>query len=108
VQHILNSAADLNAAAEKVRSGPEDFGRQLVRATKARLTSTCSAYIVTAENEDFGEEIKRAVERKLGSLPTQKQHKERVERARERYDDPQRERVRSALLAATLASHRDE
>jgi hypothetical protein len=105
IERIHASALELRAAAEKVRPGSEDFGLELVRATRAKLASRSGRAVIAENSEsDFGEQIKQAVERKLSSLPSQKRHKERVERARERYNDPHRERVRSAL-AATLANH---
>ena len=110
---ITNDAADLQKRveqfkrdSEKVVQGPEeDFGQRLKEATERRRsgshavaatsrTAATSQTFVSAE-ESFGEKLKRAVE-KLPSSP--KQTKERAEKERSRYRQPQRRERTSASV----------
>ena len=88
IQRVLATAKALLAAAEKAPS-PESFGDKLKKAVTNKLASRSRSPVVaeSAPEESFGEQIKKAVEKKRGGLPTQKQHKERVERERERYKE---------------------
>jgi hypothetical protein len=49
----------------------------------------------TADEQSFAEKLKKAVERKSGGLPTQKQHAERAERERARYQHKPRPHTKS-------------
>ena len=94
IQRILASAQALRAAAEKAPAR-DSFSDQLKKAVTNKLASRSrsSVFAEGEPEESFGEQIKKAVEKKQGGLPTQKQHKERVEREGERYKE-QAERAR--------------
>jgi hypothetical protein len=88
------SASQLNAAAAKMQLEPDDFGDEIVRATKARLAAR-HGRVIRAEDEpqsDFGEQITDAVKRRLGNRKSAQQ---------QRHDDPD-DRKRRALLATTI------
>jgi len=87
VQRVLACARELNTAAEKTPEG-EVFAQRHVKAVQARIGSATRPRIGVlanaAEDESFAEKLKKECEKRSG----QKQHKEYVERERNRY--PQR------------------
>jgi hypothetical protein len=96
VQRILASAAALSASAKKVAESraSQGFAQEIAHAVRNKLApaslppATIRATVAPkAEQDDFAEAVKTAIEKQQGSggLLTQKQHKERVERERERY-----------------------
>ena len=90
VQRIQSLAAAMNAAAKKTPRREQSFGDQIARAVQDQLASRSRSPVIAEtepQEESFAEQIKKAVEKKRGGLPTQKQHKERVERERERYKE---------------------
>lgn len=90
IQRVLASARCLRAAAEKAPAH-NSFGDQLKKAVTNKLAfaNRSSVFAESASEESSGEQIRKAVQKKQGGLPTQEQHKERVERERQRYQQLQ-------------------
>jgi hypothetical protein len=93
IDHVIASARELDAAAEKT-SHAQDFGSRIAEAVKRKQGAVFAATLrkndddddeKDADNDSFAERLKKAVQRKSG----QKQHKEQAERERSRYQQPQ-------------------
>jgi hypothetical protein len=68
VDRVIESARELDKAAEKMRDTREDFADKLVQAVKARLgaRSRHTLAAASAEAEGFGAKLKTAIQKKLG------------------------------------------
>jgi hypothetical protein len=87
IRKMQESAADLDRALENAPSGGDNAGERLKQAVKRKTQARAfvSAAVTSESDSDFGETLKKAVERRAGSMPTQKQHKEQAEAERKRY-----------------------
>jgi hypothetical protein len=79
----------MTATTATTATSDETFAKKLCEAVQSQLGSRSrqhNASAASSSDESFAEERKKAVEtHSSGTMPTQKQHKERVERERARY-----------------------